>query len=132
LEISGFLPDEKSAPVLPGARASFYRLESVLQLCASTPSDRRLGAALCLGGAVVRLHGHSAGVSDPGQATAYWPEALLAGSGQLRLTAATRLRLGAGLHGLGSRPDFAILGLGSVYRPAAYNVRGTLGLDVLF
>jgi hypothetical protein len=131
-EITGFLPDEQSAPVLPGASASFYRLESLLQICASTPSDRRLGAALCLGGAVVRLHGQSAGVSDPGQTTAYWPEALLAGSGQLRLTAATRLRLAADLHGLGSRPDFAILGLGSVYRPAAYNMRGTLGLDVLF
>jgi hypothetical protein len=131
-ELTGFLPDEQSAPVLPQASASFYRLESALQLCVSTPSDRRLGAGVCLGGVVVRLHGQSAGVSNPGQAAAWWPEASLACSGQIRLTAATRLRLAADLHGLGNRSDFDILGLGSVYRPAAYNVRGILGLDVFF
>jgi hypothetical protein len=132
LEIAGFFPSEKIAPVLPRASASFYRLESALQLCAATPSDRRLGAALCLGGAVVSLHGQSVGVSAPGQVTAYWPEGLLAVSGQLRLAATTQLRLAADLHGLGSRPDFAILGLGNVYRPAGRSLRGILGLDVLF
>jgi hypothetical protein len=132
LQFAGFLPQDTSAPLLPGATASFYRLESALQLCAATPSGRRLGAALCLGGSVIRLHGRSANVSAPGQATAYWPEASLATAGHLRLSSATRLHLSADLHGLGSRPDFAILGLGSTYRPAAFNVRGALGLDVLF
>jgi hypothetical protein len=131
-EVTGFLPEEQSAPVLPKASASFFRLESALLLCATTPSNQRLGVALCLGGAIVRLHGESTGISAPGQATAYWPEALLASSGQVRLTAGTRLRLAFDLRGLGSRPDFDILGLGSVFRPAAYNVRGILGLDVLF
>jgi hypothetical protein len=130
--VTGFLPKDKSAPVLPHASASFYRLESALQLCASTSSDRPLGAALCLGGAIVRLHGQSTGVSDPGQATAYWPEATLAGSGRLRLTAATQLRLAVDLHGLGSRPDFAIAGLGNVYRPARFSMRGILGIEMLF
>jgi hypothetical protein len=132
LQVAGFLPNEKSAPVLPGASAAFYRVESALALCAGTPADRRLGAALCLGGALVMLHGESSGVSAPGQATAYWLEALVAASGHLSLTSATRLRLAADLRGLGDRPDFAILGLGSIYRPAAFNVRGTLGLEVLF
>ena len=132
LGLTGFLPIESRAPLLPGAMASFLRLESALRLCASTASDRRLGAALCVGGAVVRLRGRSAGVSDAGQATAYWPEALLAGVARLTVTAALHLRLAAEIHGLGDRPDFAILGLGSVYRPAAYNARGTLGIDVIF
>jgi hypothetical protein len=131
-EIAGFLPDQKGAPVLPGASASFYRLEAALQLCATTPHGRRLGGTACLGGAVVRLHGQSSGVSNPGQATAYWPEALLAGSGRLRLTAATQLRLALELRRLGSRPDFDILGLGSTFRPPAYNVRGIAGLDLHF
>jgi hypothetical protein len=87
---------------------------------------------LCLGGAVVRLHGQSSGVSNPGQATAFWPEGLLTAAGHLRLTSAMRLHLAAELHGLGSRPDFAILGLGSTYRPAPVNLRGALGIDVLF
>lgn len=130
--MTGFLPDDRGAPVLRQASASFYRLESALQLCAGSSTERRVGAVLCLGGAVVRLHGQSAGVSDPGQATAYWPEASLAGAGRLRLTGATHLRLAADLHGLGGRPDFAIAGLGSVYRPAAYNVRAIVGVDVFF
>ncbi len=130
--MTGFLPDDREAPILRQASASFYRLESALQLCAGSSTDRRVGGALCLGGALVRLHGQSTGVSDPGQATAYWPEASLAGLGRLRLTAATQLRLGADLHGLGGRPDFAIAGLGNVYRPAAYNLRAILGVDVFF
>jgi hypothetical protein len=131
-EVTGFLPDDQHSQVLAQASASFYRLEAALHLCANSSSNRRLGAALCLGGAVVRLHGESMGVSAPGQATAYWPEASLAGSGHLRLTAGTRLRLAADLRGLGSRPDFDILGLGSIFRPAAGSVRGIVGLDVLF
>ena len=131
-EVAGFLPDEQGATVLPQASATFYRLESALVLCATTPSSQRLGAALCLGGSIVRLHGESKGVSAPGQATATWPEALLEGAGHLRLTAHTRVRLAADLRGLGSRPDFDILGLGSIFRPAAHTVRGIVGLDVLF
>lgn len=130
--MTGFLPGDGEAPLLPEASASFLRLESALQLCAGTASDRRVGAALCLGGAIVRLRGQSAGVSAPGESTAYWPEASLAMSGRLRLTAATHLRLVADAHGLGSRPDFVIAGLGSVYRPAAYNVRSVVALDVVF
>lgn len=132
VQVAGFLPSEKRAPLLPGASASFYRLESALALCGATPSDQRLGGMLCAGGAIVRLHGESSGVSTPGQASAYWPEGLLVASGHLRLTSAARLHLAAEGHGLGSRPDFAILGLGSTYRPAAFNVRGALGIDVLF
>jgi hypothetical protein len=132
LGIAGFLPVEARAPLLPGATASFQRLEATLAVCASTSTDRRLGVALCVGGAVVRVRGRSAGVSDTGQATAYWPEAILASAARLALTTALHLRLAAEIHGLGDRPDFAILGLGSVYRPAAYHVRGALGLDVNF
>lgn len=131
-QVAGFLPSEKRAPLLPGASASFQRFESALALCAATPSAWRLGGMLCLGGAVVRLHGESSSVSKPGQATAYWPEGLLAALGHLRLSSATRLHLAVELHGLGSRPDFAIIGLGSTYRPAPVNLRGALGIDVLF
>jgi hypothetical protein len=130
--LGGFLAKETNAPVFPGAAASFYRLESALSLCAATLPGRRLGGALCLGAAIVRMHGESSGVSTPGQATAYWPEAFAEASGRLRLTSATRLRLAAEWRGLGRRPEFAILGLGSVYRPAAVGLGAALGLDVLF
>jgi hypothetical protein len=132
VQVASFLPSERRAPLLPGASASFQRFESALALCAATPFPRRLGGMACLGGALVRLHGESSGVSNPGQSTAYWPEGLLAASGHLRLTSATRLHLAAEFHGLGSRPDFAILGLGSTYRPVPVNLRGALGIDVLF
>jgi len=132
VQVAGFLPQKESALVLPGASASFYRLESALEVCAATSSDRRVGGMLCLGGAVARLHGKSAGVSAPGEATAYWPEGLLAAAGYLHVTSAARLHLAAELRGLGSRPDLAILGLGSTYRPAFFNWRGALGIDVLF
>jgi len=132
VEIGGFLPKQKPAPVLPGATASFYRLESALELCAATRPGRRLGGGVCFGGAMVRLYGESAGVSSPGASAAYWFEALLEAAGHVAITSALRLRMAAALHGLGSRPDFAVLGLGSVYRPAMLNWRGALGLDVLF
>lgn len=132
VHVVGFLPKEKPAPLLPGASASFYRLESGLELCAATPPSRRWGGALCLGGAAVRLHGRSAGVSAAGESNAYWLEASLQGSVHVGLTPAVRLRMAADVHGLGSRPDFAILGLGSVYRPSLLSIRGALGVDVLF
>ena len=132
LQVAGFLPQKESAPVLPGATASFYRLESALEVCAATSSDRRIGGRLCLGGAVARLHGKSAGVSAPGEATAYWSEGLLAASGYLHVTSVARLHLSAELRGLGGRPDFVVLGLGSIYRPAAFNGRGALGIEVIF
>jgi hypothetical protein len=132
VQVAGFLPQTESAPVLPGASARFYRLESALEVCAGTSSDRRLGGMLCFGGAAVRLHGQSAGVSAPGTATAYWWEGSLAAAGSLRVTASVRLRLATELRGLGSRPDFVIVGLGSTYRPAPLSGRSTLGIDVLF
>jgi hypothetical protein len=128
----GFFAKRTTAAVMPGATASFYLLESALAICARTLPGRRLGAMLCLGPALERLHGTSSGVSTPGEASALWPCALAEASGQLRLGPRTRLRLAAEARGLGSRPDFAILGLGSVYRPAAFSLRGALGVDVLF
>jgi hypothetical protein len=130
--VGGYLTKERRSTVLPSATASLYRLESGLELCLATLPARRLGGALCLGGAVVRLHGESAGVSDPGQATGYWPEALVEVTGHVRLTSAMRVRVAGEARGLGSPPDFAILGLGSIYRPAAFGLRGALGLDLLF
>jgi hypothetical protein len=128
----GFFAKDKPAAVLPGASASYYVLESALTICARTLPGRRLGAMLCLGPAVERLHGSSSGVSSPGEASAFWACALAEAAGQLRLTRRTRLRLAAEARGLGSRPDFAILGLGTVYRPAAVSLRGALGVEVLF
>ena len=132
LRAGALLPKETSTPVWPEARASFYALESALALCGRTSPARRVGAMVCLGGAIVRLHGESKGVSTPGDATAFWPEALAEAAGQLRLTQRTRLRIGAEVRGLGSRPDFAVLGLGSVFRPSATSLRAGLGLDMLF
>jgi hypothetical protein len=128
----GFFAQDQPAPVLAGARASFYLIEAALEICVRTWPGRRLGATACLGGAIERLHGESSGVSSSGQASALWPEALARIMGHLRLGQRTRLRLGAEAHGLGSRPDLAIRGLGSVYRPPAVSMRASLGIDMLF
>jgi len=128
----GFLPEPASADLLPGARASFHRLEGSLALCARTHPGRRLGADGCLGAALTRLHGESAGVSNPGEVSAYFAEGLAELSAHLRLARHVRLRLALEGRGLGSPPDFGILGLGSVYRPAAASLRGALGVDLLF
>jgi hypothetical protein len=128
----GFFAKSATAAVMPGAGASFYLLESALAICARTLPGRRLGAMLCLGPALERLHGRSSGVSTPGDASAFWPCALAEASGHLRLSRRTRLRLAAEARGLGNRPDFAILGLGTVYRPPVVSLRGALGVDVLF
>jgi hypothetical protein len=128
----GFFAQEVAAPILPGAKASFYRLEWALAACAHTSPDRRVGAGLCLGGTLVRLSGESAGVSNPGAVSAFWPEVLAEVLAELRLAAWARLHLSLEGHALGRPPDFAIVGLGSVYRPAGASVRGALGFEVLF
>jgi hypothetical protein len=71
-------------------------------------------------------------MAAPGEATSYWFEAVVEPSVHVHITPALRLRLAGDLRGFGSRPDLAIVGLGSVYRPAAVNFRGALGLDVVF
>lgn len=128
----GFLPQAADAPILPGARATFYRLEWALAACAQTWPGRRVGAALCAGGALVRVAGDSAGVDSPDEASALWPEALAEASAHLRVTPWARVRLSLEGRALGHAPAFAILGLGSVYRPASASLRGALGIDVLF
>jgi hypothetical protein len=126
----GFFAKDAQAASPPGASVSFYVLESAVQLCGS--AGHRLGATFCLGGAVLRLHGESRGVTVTGSRSAYWPEALAELSGHVNVTPRARLRLSVEGRGLGSRPDFAILGVGSVYHPAAASLRGALGVDVLF
>mgnify|MGYP001767723670 CR=1 FL=1 len=132
LQVAGFLSQTVDVPLWTGATASFYRLDSALQVCATTSLDRRLGGALCVGGALARLHGRSAGIAQPGEASGTWLEASLAPSVHVRLTSATRLRLAADARGLGGRPDLAIAGLGRVYRPAAFSLRFGLGFDYWF
>jgi hypothetical protein len=130
--VAGFLSQTVDAPVWPGATASFYRLDSALEICATTDTSRRFGGTLCIGGSLARLHGHSAGIASPGDATAYWFEAVIEPSLHLRLTPALRLRLAVDARGFGGRPELAIAGLGRVYRPPAFNLRGALGMDFLF
>ncbi len=132
LQVAGFLPQTVDTPLWTGATASFYRLDSALQVCATTSPDRRFGGTLCVGGALARLHGRSAGIAQPGEASGTWLEASLAPSVHVRLTSATRLRLAADARGLGGRPELAIAGLGRVYRPAAFSLRFGLGFDCWF
>jgi hypothetical protein len=132
IRTGGFFAQDSEAPIFPGARASFYRLEWALALCAQSSAARRAGVAACLGSALVRLHGESAGVASSGGASAFWPEALAEVSAHVRPVPWTRLHLSLEGHFLGHAPDFAILGLGSVYRPAGASLRGALGFDVLF
>jgi hypothetical protein len=131
-QVAGFLPKEKRAPVWPGATASFYRLDSALEICATKTVGQRFGGTLCLGGSLARLHGRSAGVTNPGQAAGTWIEAVVEPSVHFHLTPGLRLRLAGDVRGLGARPDLAIAGLGSVYRPPAFNFRAALGIDFLF
>jgi hypothetical protein len=128
----GFLSRGADAPILPGARATFYRWEWAAAACVQTWPGRRAGAALCAGGALVRVSGESAGVASRGQAAALWPEALAEASVYVHVTPWARVRLSLEGRALGRAPDFAILGLGSVYRPASASLRGALGVDVLF
>lgn len=126
----GFFPKELNVPVLPGATASFYRLEAALAVCVT--AGEGLGCGACVGGALVRLHGESSGVSNPGEASAVWPEALAEVLGHVRASEHVRLRLSIEGRGLAHPPDFAILGLSTVYRPPASSVRGAFAMDVLF
>jgi hypothetical protein len=131
-QVAGLLPQTVEVAAWPGATASFYRLDSAVQFCATTARERRVFGALCLGGSLVRLHGRSAGIARTGQATGVWVEASVEPSLSVRLTTALRLRLALDGRDLGSRPDMAVAGLGHVYQPAAFSLRGALGIDYWF
>jgi hypothetical protein len=100
--------------------------------CARVLPSHRATLAFCLGGLALRVHGAGSGVSDPGQATAWWPGAFAEASVYLHLTVRHGLRVAAeGIVPIG-RPTFALAGVGSVWRPAALAARGMLGWEVHF
>ena len=92
----------------------------------------RLAPGACIGGSVVRLHGTGYGVTDPGDAVAWWTVAFAEANLRIRLTPSNAVRLAAqGLVPLGL-PNFAIGGVGQVFEPASFWLRGTLGWELHF
>ena len=120
------------SPSNPGAGGTFDLADLAAAGCARFLAARRLSPGACLGGAVMRLHGTGFGVSEPGEATAWWPGAFFEASLRLRVTTRHALRVAAEALVPIGRPTFALEGLGTVWRPDALAARGTLGWEVHF
>jgi hypothetical protein len=72
------------------------------------------------------------GVSNPGEATAWWNAAFAEASLRLRVAPRNAVRLAAqGVVPLGN-PDFVLAGVGHVFQPASIWLRGTLGWELHF
>jgi hypothetical protein len=120
------------SPSAPGTGGSFNLADGAIAGCARARRDRRLAPGVCVGASVVRLHGTGYGVTDPDDAAAWWTVAFAEANLRIRLTPGNAVRLAAqGLVPLG-RPNFALDGVGHVFQPASFWLRGTLGWELHF
>jgi len=120
------------SPSAPGTGGSFDLADGAIAGCARARRDRRLSPGACVGASVVRLHGSGYGVTDPDDESAWWTAAFVEASLRIRLTPGNAVRLAAqGVVPLG-RPNFALGGVGQVFEPASFWLRGTLGWELHF
>jgi hypothetical protein len=116
----------------PGTGGSFNLVDGAIAGCARARRARRLSPGVCVGASIVRLHGTGYGITDPGADAAWWSVAFAEANLRIRLTPSNAVRLAAqGLVPLG-RPTFALGGVGQVFEPASFWLRGTLGWELHF
>jgi hypothetical protein len=114
------------------AGGSFDLLDVGLGACVRAWREHRVSPGLCAGAALLRTHASGFGVTNPGEATAWWNAAFLGGDLCVMLSQKNGLHIGVEALAFGGRPTFSLAGVGSVYRPAPIAARGTLGWEVHF
>ncbi len=114
------------------AGGAFTLADGAVAGCARARSTRRLSPGVCVGWSLVRLHGSGYGVSNPGEASAWWNATFAEASLRLRVAPRNVVRLAAqAVIPLGN-PDFELAGVGHVFKPASIWLRGTLGWELHF
>jgi hypothetical protein len=120
------------SPSDAGAGGSFGLADAGVGGCARALLGQPLSLALCGGALILRTQGAGYGVTNPGQAAAWWSAGFLGGDLRWMMTRRHGLRIGLETVAPLARPTFALQGVGSVYRPAAIGARATLGWEVHF
>jgi hypothetical protein len=116
----------------PSAGGSFTLADGAVAGCARARRDRVLSPGACVGASLVRLHGTGYGVTDPGQASAWWTSAFADASLRFRISTGNAVRLAAQLVIPLGNPNFELAGVGHVFQPASIWLRGSLGWELHF
>ena len=132
-----WFPRDPSSAAKPSAGGSFDAADLSLAGCATARratgrGDRRLAPAVCLGAALIATHASGSGVSNPGSATAISTGPFLEGALRVRISERSALRAGVEALAPLSRPNFALAGVGAVFRPAVLSLRASLGWELNF
>lgn len=114
------------------AGGTFTLFDGVAAVCGRAWRGRRISPALCVGGALAHLHASGYGVSNPGQASAWWPAAFAEANLRVRIARRNALRLAAQAVVPAGNPRFALAGVGHVFEPASIWLRGALGWELHF
>jgi hypothetical protein len=121
-----------ASPASNSAGGSFYLADGAVAACARARRERTLSPGLCVGGSVVRLHGAGYGVSNPGQASAWWTAAFGEANLRVGITSRNAVRLAAQVVAPLGNPNFELAGVGHVFKPTPIWLRGTLGWELHF
>ncbi len=120
------------SPADADAGGTFDLLDATLAGCARAWRTRRVSPGACTGVTLVRVHGSGYGVTDPGDAAAWWNAGLAEANLRLRFSPRNAVRLAAQALFSPWSPRFALAGVGRVFEPAPVWLRGTLGWEVHF
>lgn len=116
----------------PTAGGTFSFFDTGAAGCGRAWRGRRVSPALCLGASLAHLHASGYGVSNPGQASAWWPAAFAEANLRVRITRRNAVRLAAQAVIPAGNPTFELAGVGHVFQPASIWLRGALGWELHF
>lgn len=131
LRLSGWLPQTRRSPARPDVGGRFWVLEGGSALCLR-PRVARARFDSCGGFALshIRARGIGAFQATNGQAT--WGAFTMEQAVAFRIVDAMGLRAALATSWAPSRPRFSIEDVGEIHRPAAFELRGSLGLEFAF
>jgi len=121
-----------ASPSDPAAGGTFRLIDVGAAACGHAFRTRRVSPGLCVAGIFMRLHADGYGVSNPGEAAAWWLAASTEASVRVGLTPRNALRLAGEALIPAGNPRFAIAGVGPVFEPAAIWLRATMGWELHF
>ena len=100
--------------------------------CGRAWRRRGISPALCVGAALAHLQASGYGVSNPGEASAWWPAAFAEASLRERITRRNAVRLAAQAVIPAGNPTFDLAGVGHVFQPASIWLRVGVGWELHF
>jgi hypothetical protein len=132
LRPAAWLPSQGASPQLSSAGGKFRLYDVALIGCYCAFRQSAFGARACAGSELLYLRGTGYGLSESSSRSALYPSALGELALAFHLTQGWAVRATANVLFALARPEYAILNLGTVHRPARWAGRLGLGFEWRF